>query len=123
MALAIFLVEDDPLIREHFGLMVMEVLHARVVGMADNSDDALAWLAANDEKWDLTVLDLFLREGTGLMVLEGMNPAHKHRCVVLTNSPSPTNIARCLDLGAEAVFDKSLEVEKFLEYCTSLEAA
>lgn len=121
MSLAVFLVEDDRRIRDHLVLLILDVLHARVVGTAETSDDALAWLARNDGLCDLVVLDLFLREGTGLFVLKHMTPAHRQRCVVLTNSPSPTNIALCLDLGAEAVFDKSLQIEDFLDYCALLE--
>lgn len=120
MSLAIFLVEDDPRIREHFGLLVIDVLHGRIVGTAETSHGALAWLAINEGLWNLVVLDLFLQEGTGLMVLEQMNPAHKGRCVVLTNSPSPANVARCHELGAAAVFDKSLQIEDFLAYCAAL---
>lgn len=120
VALAIFLVETDPRIREHFGLLVIDVLNARIVGTAETPHGALAGLAINEELWNLVVLDLFHQEGTGLMVLEQMNPAHKCRCVALTNSPSPANIARCHRLGARAVFDKSLQIEDFLVYCASL---
>lgn len=120
MVLAIFLVEDDWRIQEHFKLLVGEVLGAQVVGVAETSDEALAWIAANDGLWNLMVLDLCLRQGTGFQVLEHMEAVHKRQCVVLTNSPSAPNVAHCLALGVEAVFDKSLHIEDFLDYCALL---
>jgi CheY-like chemotaxis protein len=42
---------------------------------------------------------------------------------VLTNSATPANIARCIDLGANAVFDKAFQLAEFLDYCAQLPAA
>lgn len=123
MPLSAFLIEDDPKIRENLGILLADVLNATVVGMAETSDDALAWLAVHDGHWDLAVLDLFLKEGTGFNVLARMAPAHRRNCVVLTNSATPANIARCIGLGADAVFDKSLQIDEFLNYCARLPAA
>ncbi len=117
MSLAAFLIEDDLVIRDSLGTMLEELLDARVVGSAETSDDALAWLQTHDGRWDLAVLDLFLKEGTGFTVLSHMTPAQRSRCVVLTNSATPANVARCLGLGALAVFDKSLELDEFLSCC------
>lgn len=123
MPLSAFLIEDDPVIRENIGIMLAEVLNAQVVGIAETSDDALAWFEVNEGHWDVAVLDLFLKEGTGFTVLSHMAPAHRRHCVVLTNSATPANIARCIDLGADAVFDKSLQLDEFLDYCARLPAA
>jgi two-component system OmpR family response regulator len=123
MPLSAFLIEDDPRIRENLGILLADVLDAKVVGMAETSDDALAWFASNEGHWDVAVLDLFLKEGTGFNVLTQMDPAHRRHCVVLTNSATPANIARCINLGADAVFDKSLQIDEFLNYCARLPAA
>jgi len=97
--------------------------NANVVGTAETSADALAWIAVNEGKWDVAVLDLFLKEGTGFTVLSRMTPLQRRRCVVLTNMATPAKVALCLDLGADAVFDKSLQLEEFLTYCAQLPAA
>lgn len=123
MPLATFLVEDDPVILESITAMLSEVLDAEVVGTAETADDALAWLTVHEGHWDLAVLDLFLKEGTGFNVLTHMPPELRSHCVVLTNSATPANIARCIDLGADAVFDKSLQIDEFLNYCARLPAA
>lgn len=110
------------MIREGLGALLSETMDAHVVGVAETADDALAWIASRSRHWDLTVLDLFLREGTGFTVLAHMSPALRHQCVVLTNSITPANIARCIDLGADAVFDKTLQLDDFLTYCSRLPA-
>ncbi len=42
------------------------------------------------------------------------------RVVVLSNYATPAMRERCTELGANAVFDKSSELEEFLAYCGSL---
>lgn len=123
MTLAAFLIEDDPTSRQSLGTLMTEMLDASVVGIAETSDDALAWLAENDGKWDVAVLDLFLKEGTGFTVLSRMTPMQRRRCVVLTNMATPAKIGLCLALGADAVFDKALQLQEFLSYCERLAAA
>ena len=77
------------------------------------------WLAAHD--WDLAITDLFLREGSGMNVLEACRrrkPGQK--VVVLSNHSSADVRWRCRQLGADAVFDKSTELEALLDYCVKL---
>ena len=37
--------------------------------------------------------------------------------MVLTNYPTPEMRRRCIALGADAVFDKSTELDAFFEHC------
>jgi len=43
----------------------------------------------------------------------------RQRAVVLTNYADVDIRAQCLALGADAVFDKSTELDAFLEFCES----
>ena len=43
---------------------------------------------------------------------------HSQRAVVLSNYVSADIRARCMALGADAVFDKSSDLEAFFDYCT-----
>jgi len=122
MPVAAFLIEDHPGVREHLRLLMMDVLHAQVVGTAETTADAVEWLATHDGDWDLAVVDLILKDGMGFSVLASMTAEHKRHCVVLTNAPTPANIARCTGLGVDAVFHKTLELEAFLEYCARMPA-
>jgi len=46
------------------------------------------------------------------------NPAQ--RAVVLSNYVNPDIRARCMALGADAVFDKSKELDAFFDYCNEV---
>jgi len=72
------------------------------------------------DHWQLAVIDLFLGGGTGLSVLRAYRDRLPHqRMVVLTNYATPEVRRRCLELGADGVFDKSTELEAFFELCNS----
>ena len=67
---------------------------------------------------DLAIVDLFLKQGSGLGVLEACRgrPAGQ-RVVVLSNYATADMRKRCAQLGADAVFDKSNEIDALVEYC------
>jgi len=67
--------------------------------------------------WDVAVVDLFLKEGSGLGVLRGCEQRAPHQLVViLSNYATREMRAQCLALGADAVFDKSTELDNFLHF-------
>lgn len=119
MALLTFLVEDNPTIRDNLIPTLADLADAPVVGVAETEAQATAWLHDHAGVWHLAVIDLFLREGSGLGVLNACTPRLSHqRVVVLTNYATPDIRARCLALGADAVFDKSNELDDFFAYCS-----
>ena len=116
----IFLVEDSPVIRENLVDHLEESLPAKVVGWAPNENDSVSWLQANPVGWDLAVVDLFLTEGNGLGVLQSCKERRAHqKMVVLTNYATNDIRERCLKDGADAVFDKSQELDEFLHFTLS----
>lgn len=123
MSLAVFLLDDDVAFRNALCATLFNRLQAKVVGRAETSDAALLWFALHEWQWDLAVLDLFLEEGTAYEVLARMAPSHRRRCVVLTNTATPANIAQCFELGVDAVFDKAFQIDDFIDYCAQLPAA
>ena len=73
--------------------------------------------------WDLAVVDLFLKEGSGLGVLMRCRERAAHQRVVMLTNYATTDIRhRCLALGADAVFDKSTELDALFDFCAALEA-
>jgi two-component system OmpR family response regulator len=46
--------------------------------------------------------------------------AGQQRVIVLSNYATADIRARCLALGADAVFDKSTELDIFLDYCAQV---
>jgi DNA-binding NarL/FixJ family response regulator len=117
-ALTVFLVEDNPRIRENLIPALADLGSASVMATAESEDEAISWLARHKGEWDLAVVDFILKEGTGLGVVQwcdGRNPGQ--RVVVLTNYPTPVTRSACLEAGADAVFDKSTELDAFFDFC------
>ena len=118
-SVAIFLVEDNELIRENLTIALEELAQASMVGNAAREDEAVAWLAANPSCWDIVVIDLFLQQGSGLGVLNAcVTRSATQRAVVLSNYATDEMRRRCLQRGADRVFDKSTELDAFLAYCS-----
>jgi two-component system, OmpR family, response regulator len=118
LELRTFFVEDNVTIRENLIGTLEELACIKALGWADNETDARAWLRKSHEQWDLAVIDLFLKQGSGLGVLEacrGRSPGQ--RVVVLSNYATTDMRKRCSQLGADAVFDKSNEIDALIDYC------
>lgn len=117
MRLRIFLVEDSPVIRNALSESLEELVGARMVGWASSEPDAMTWLAENPSGWDLAVVDLFLLQGSGLNVVKSCDKRElRQKVVVLTGYATPQMRQRCLAVGADAVFDKSTEIDEFTSY-------
>lgn len=118
MILKTYLVEDNPTIRDNLIATLEELASVDAVGTADNENDGKQWLLKNPQLWDLAILDLFLKEGSGLGVLAACRdrmPTQK--VVVLSNYATADIRQRCAQLGVDAVFDKSNEIEALVDYC------
>lgn len=118
MALITYIVEDSATIRENLIATLEEIAPVKVVGFAETEGEASYWLHANESDWQLAIVDLFLKEGSGLGVLKGCQNRQPHqRVVVLTNYATDDIRRRCMLLGADAVFDKSNELDQLFDFC------
>jgi len=118
LALRIYLVEDNPLIRENLTSALTEMVGAAFIGWAEGERDAVDWLGNDANDWDLAIVDLFLKQGNGLGVVGACRTrAGGKKLVVLTNYATPAVRERCMALGADAVFDKSNDIERLVEFC------
>ena len=115
-----YIVEDSPMIRDNLIETLQELALVEPVGVADTEQEGKRWLAHNDAFWDLAIVDLFLREGSGLNILEACRSRRpEQKMVVLSNHATNDVRWRCAQLGADAVFDKSTEIDALVEYCTT----
>lgn len=115
-----YIVEDSPTIRQNLIETLQELAQVEPVGEAETEHEGKRWLAQNASQWDVAIVDLFLREGSGLNILEalrGRKPGQK--MIVLSNHATRDVRWRCHQLGADAVFDKSTEIESLVDYCLS----
>ncbi|GAB3479475.1 response regulator [Polaromonas eurypsychrophila] len=118
MALITYLVEDNQMILDNLIETLTEIAMVKVVGHAATEVEATRWLSVNDGHWQLAVVDMFLQEGSGMGVLAGCRQREPHqKVVVLTNYATAAIRERSLALGADAVFDKSNELDEFFAYC------
>lgn len=120
-ALNTYLVEDSPLIREGLIATLEELVAVQVVGTAEDEVTAVQWLGQPDNRVDLVIVDIFLKGGSGLGVLRAvhaMNIARK--LVVLSNYATDDMRRKCIELGADRVFDKSHEIDALIDYCRHL---
>jgi CheY-like chemotaxis protein len=114
-----FIVEDNALIRENLIATLEELTPVRVVGWADGEAAARRWLVDPREGFELIIVDIFLRDGSGLGVLQAAG-GHAARRIVLSNYATRDIREACLASGADRVFDKSHELDELISYCQRL---
>lgn len=114
--LKILLIEDSAEIREALTQSVEASGAMAIVGVADNAADAIEII--DGKAIDAAIIDLHLREGSGLLVLAHLaktgNPGHILR-IVLTNHTTPAFRRTCERLGVDHFLDKSLEFDRAIE--------
>jgi DNA-binding NarL/FixJ family response regulator len=116
-----FIVEDSPVIRENLVAALEELVPLRVVGYAEDEPNACRWLVSPPQACDLVIVDLFLRQGSGLNVLRDLqHRGHGATRIVLTNYATPDIRRQCERLGASRVFDKSAQIDELVAYCQAL---
>lgn len=116
-----YIVEDSPTIRENLIETLQELAAVEVVGTAETEGAAKRWLSEHDTAWNLAIVDLFLREGSGLNVLDACRRRGPGRKVVVLSNHATADVRwRCAQLGADAVFDKSTEIDGLVDYCRRL---
>lgn len=122
MKLMTILVEDSKTIRDSLVPAMDEFVDVQMLATAETATEAIEALEEHKGAWQLAIVDLFLREGSGLTVLNACRSrAADQHVVVLTNYPTPEMRRRCAQLGADAVFDKSNELDLFFAFCNSFE--
>lgn len=119
-----FVIEDSSLIRQNLIGALEELAPVRVIGGAASELDAVQQLSVHAMRCDLVIVDIVLKQGTGLGVLA--EPAVRQpgrRFVVLSNYATADITRRALQLGAERVFDKSRDIDQLIDYCRDLAEA
>ena len=120
MKVRAYIIEDSPTIRENLIETLQELALVEPVGAAETEREGKNWLALNDAYWDLAIVDLFLKEGSGLNILEACRFRRPTQKVVVVSNHATNDVRwRCAQLGADAVFDKSTEIDDLVEYCVN----
>ena len=124
MRLKTYIVEDNPTIRENLIATLEELANIEPVGTSDSENEGKAWLTDNPGQCDLAIVDLFLKQGSGLGVLAACRDRGPwQKVVVLSNYATADIRQRCAQLGVDAVFDKSNEIDALIDFCVSQSGA
>ncbi len=108
--LRVFLVEDRPEVRALVMENLSEIAGVDLAGFAESEDGALSWL--RDHECDVLILDLELKQGTGIGVLKQLaaETAPRDFMKVIYSNYVGQNIRRlAAQYGASYFFDKSLD--------------
>lgn len=91
-----------------------------MVAYADTEAEGIALIERSND-WQLVIVDLFLRVGSGVDVVAALAKRKRsQKVVVLTNYATLEVRTRCLALGADAVFDKSTELDGLIDFCIAM---
>lgn len=108
--LRVLLVEDLPRVQLMLRELIEEAGRFEVVGVADTEDQALSLYDQREP--EVVVVDLNLRSGTGMGVLQRIRQrksAVRPLLIVLTNHTLPVLRNACEKAGADHFLDKSRE--------------
>jgi DNA-binding response OmpR family regulator len=127
-ALRVFICDDSEPIADMLTELLTEPGRVEVIGVGATESAALESIHAM--RPDVVVLDLQLKSGSGANVIravradEGLDGV---RLVVTSNHTAPQMRAGCLELGADAYFDKVKELgalaERIREFAAEVAAA
>ena len=115
-SITILLIEDSALIRRSLTEALSATGAVRVGAFADTA--AAAFEALDEQRFDAVIVDLQLREGSGIDVLAYLQRRRlldSILAIVVTNHVLPTYRERCAAYGAHHFFDKSLEFDRVID--------
>ena len=109
--LAVFIADDSEPVAEMLKELITEPGRIEVVGTAESEESAIAGIRRL--KPDDVILDLQLKTGSGTDVIRAVRATEalrETRVIVTSNHTAPQLKAGCMELGANAYFDKVKEL-------------
>lgn len=114
-----FVIEDNATIRENLVGTLEELTCVKVAGTSATENEALQWLEEHIDTWELVIVDLFLKQGSGIHLAQHIRRKRPtQKVVVFSNYINASVRKRCAQLGVDAVFDKSTEIDALVDYCS-----
>jgi DNA-binding NarL/FixJ family response regulator len=118
--LRVYVVEDSAILAKRV-IELLRGLDVDIAGHADNASAAIDGIA--EEKPDLVIVDIALRNGNGFDVLRsfgGSNGSRRPVVMVLSNYTSRPYKTAAKELGVEYYFDKSTGIFSMLRVVESM---
>ncbi|ASU40034.1 response regulator [Herbaspirillum sp. meg3] len=112
--LKVFLVEDSADVRDLIMESLAEIPGVELAGYAETEQDAAAHL--ENESYDVLILDIQLKQGNGMNLLQSLarsgKKSHDELKIIFSNHVSATYRRVGLQYGVQFFFDKSSEFTK-----------
>ena len=107
-----FVVEDSPVVSDSLVAALEELAPVEVLGVTTDEPSAVQWIEEHADECDVVITDIFLKRGSGLGVVRAgtLLPRKRMLTVVITNYATPDMRRKCLELGAEVVFDNRMRL-------------
>jgi DNA-binding NarL/FixJ family response regulator len=123
VGIRVFLVEDVKHMQGVLSDLLQVVGDFHIVASKPTEAEANYWMAENPGAWDVALVDLILEQGTGMgVVSRAKKLAPRTKVLVLSDYATPGIRQHCINLGADAVFQKSQDMQAFMAYCAELAA-
>ena len=107
----ILIADDSKILRERLTRVISEIKGMEIVGEAETQLQTVKLIV--QLKPDVVILDIRLKTGSGLKVLENITKhSLKTEVIVCTNYGYPQYRRRCRELGANYFLEKATEFEK-----------
>ena len=116
----VLLVDDSRIVRDRLLELISELPDVEVIGEAAGAAEAIRKI--RQLRPDIVVLDISMRDGNGIQVLEAIKGPRRSRSriIMLTNFAHEPYRERCMELGAEYFFDKSAQFEEAVDVIDEL---
>ena len=102
----IAVIEDSPVYLTAIESAIADMPQAVLVGTAETPEEGIHLVERTEP--DLVMVDLFLKQGTGVEVLQHCRSQKREIMIaVMTNAPSPELERHCRALGAAGFHDKA----------------
>jgi DNA-binding NarL/FixJ family response regulator len=119
----VLLVDDVKPLRHAMADLLRSVGPFDIVAEHSTEAEARLWLQEHGSAWDIAVVDLILEQGTGMGVLaRAREVSRTGRIAVFSDYVTPGVVKHCLQLGADAVFQKNGQLEALVDWCQSTQA-
>jgi len=120
VALRVLLVEDSRVLAERLRESLDGLEQVEVVGSV--ADETAAVTAVRENRVDVIILDLQLKEGTGFGVVQRLGKA-RPKIIVFTNYMLPEYQRLANSLGIEYFLNKSLDYERLPQLLAEIGAS
>lgn len=107
----VFIVEDSVIMLENLRSMLSDISGITVIGQASDGVDAIERIDALLP--DLVIIDISLRNGAGIGMLESLKKYHPGiKVMILTGCTDEFYFDRCKRAGADYFFDKAFQLTR-----------